>query len=479
MFYSCNSNLQAQNIALGKRYTYSSSANYALTSPDTDQKLLTDGVYTKGQFWTSKTTVGWQYKKRINIEIDLDKISRIDKVAFNTVRGNAGVQFPSNIFVFTSPDKITYTYAGDAAAENDNIPGSYEVKKFTLTGVNKLARYVQFVIVPNGSYIFCDEIEVFASNDSKMNILKKQINISNVNSAVDSIQRRKSADKKMAFQVARIKSNVNNDNSVAGADVSVATTQEMNLAATLTSAKAERLRSLKLKYGREVIIDKVNPWEVLSSPFQPKGKTDRTFNIVTVINRVQYGAFVVTNLSAVDKLFDCHFDNGTTMSSNELFIVPFVTSGKEYREVADPLVEANKSAKLSPGESCVYLFKITGKKPGQIINNITVHSGDFTAKLSINVKVLNIGPFNRNYSLNANNWAYLTYPLISDRQDAAISDLLTHHINTIIVPPNKIPIVGNNDFSVFVKGYSQFERRYAGHVETGKASYTDPFMGRV
>jgi phospholipase C len=35
------------------------------------------------------------------------------------------------------------------------------------------------------------------------------------------------------------------------------------------------------------------------------------------------------------------------------------------------------------------------------------------------------------------------------------------------------------DFSVLVKGFDNFERRYAGHVETGSASYTDPFMGRV
>ncbi|MGN6267800.1 MAG: phosphocholine-specific phospholipase C [Ginsengibacter sp.] len=35
------------------------------------------------------------------------------------------------------------------------------------------------------------------------------------------------------------------------------------------------------------------------------------------------------------------------------------------------------------------------------------------------------------------------------------------------------------DFSIFVKGFPGFERRYAGHVETGKPSYTDPFMGRV
>lgn len=35
------------------------------------------------------------------------------------------------------------------------------------------------------------------------------------------------------------------------------------------------------------------------------------------------------------------------------------------------------------------------------------------------------------------------------------------------------------DFSVKLKGNQQFERRYAGRVETGKPSKTDPFMGRV
>src|SRR6185312_11997669 len=35
------------------------------------------------------------------------------------------------------------------------------------------------------------------------------------------------------------------------------------------------------------------------------------------------------------------------------------------------------------------------------------------------------------------------------------------------------------DFSVFIKGFDHFERRYAGHVETGKESFTDPAMGKV
>jgi phospholipase C len=35
------------------------------------------------------------------------------------------------------------------------------------------------------------------------------------------------------------------------------------------------------------------------------------------------------------------------------------------------------------------------------------------------------------------------------------------------------------DFSLKIKGNELFEKRYAGHVETGKPAKTDPFMGRV
>jgi len=35
------------------------------------------------------------------------------------------------------------------------------------------------------------------------------------------------------------------------------------------------------------------------------------------------------------------------------------------------------------------------------------------------------------------------------------------------------------DFTVKVTGHSQFEQRYAGRVETGRPSYSDPFMGRI
>ncbi len=62
-------------------------------------------------------------------------------------------------------------------------------------------------------------------------------------------------------------------------------------------------------------------------------------------------------------------------------------------------------------------------------------------------------------------------------------------VKSIAVPPGQNAtrslIIGTNksfgwyDFSVKLKGNQTFEKRYAGRVETGKPTKTDPFMGRV
>lgn len=49
----------------------------------------------------------------------------------------------------------------------------------------------------------------------------------------------------------------------------------------------------------------------------------------------------------------------------------------------------------------------------------------------------------------------------------------------LTIPVNLAASSGWYDLSVKVKGVANFEKRYAGHVETGKAAITDPFMGRV
>lgn len=47
----------------------------------------------------------------------------------------------------------------------------------------------------------------------------------------------------------------------------------------------------------------------------------------------------------------------------------------------------------------------------------------------------------------------------------------------IVLDPAKS--FGWYDFSVVVRGFDAFERRYAGRVETGRESFSDPYMGRM
>jgi phospholipase C len=48
-----------------------------------------------------------------------------------------------------------------------------------------------------------------------------------------------------------------------------------------------------------------------------------------------------------------------------------------------------------------------------------------------------------------------------------------------IIVLNLKPSYGWYDFSIAVKGNPYFSRRFAGRVETGKETFTDPFMGRM
>ena len=40
-------------------------------------------------------------------------------------------------------------------------------------------------------------------------------------------------------------------------------------------------------------------------------------------------------------------------------------------------------------------------------------------------------------------------------------------------------VYGWYDFSVKIQGQEHFERRFAGRIEIGKDSYSDPFMGNT
>lgn len=154
-----------QNIAEGKSYTLQPLPNYGLTKDADDFIQLTDGVYTKGYFWTQKSTVGWQGARPITITIDLGHVEPILGVSYNTAAGVAGVTWPTSIGILVSDDGKSYYAVGDLVtmSRKKGAPPAqgYGVFRYWTDELKTHGRYVQLVIDTGGPYGFVDEVEVY------------------------------------------------------------------------------------------------------------------------------------------------------------------------------------------------------------------------------------------------------------------------------------------------------------------------------
>jgi hypothetical protein len=270
----------------------------------------------------------------------------------------------------------------------------------------------------------------------------------NTDKIVDSLIKSKKHLKAIAYRIKNLSASINDNSNAESPEDMAASQNEQALNARLSKIDVARAASLRKKFSGQFVIDKVNPWQKVAAPYQPKGANDNTFNVTVPVNGVEYGAFIVTNLQPSKETFSCQFSDAGNMLAPQLFTVPFVTSGLAHNELADPLVPVNNNVDLEPGESRMFVFEISGKKPGQAKNVLKIQSGASSVNLSLNINVVNLS-FGSDFSLNANAWAYLNYPLVADRTAEAIADLHNHHINTMVIPPNVLPTVGSNDFSKY------------------------------
>ncbi|NQT86445.1 hypothetical protein HQ560_06745 [bacterium] len=155
---------QGRNIALGKPYTMTR-PSYRLCTDAGDKTQLTDGVTTKGYFWTQKTTVGWGKGAPVFITIDLGAVHAIGGLSFGTAAGVAGVHWPTALMVFVSDDGTRWFPAGDLVELSDSGPsppeGKFAPHVFRTRRLRTRGRYVQLACVPTGPFLFVDEIEVY------------------------------------------------------------------------------------------------------------------------------------------------------------------------------------------------------------------------------------------------------------------------------------------------------------------------------
>ncbi len=159
-----------ENLARGKRYTLEPAPNYKYCTDAGDRTQLTDGVYTQGHFWTQKSTVGWSGAHHVIVTIDLGKVEPISGASFHTAAGVAGVTWPAFIPILVSDDGQSYYFAGDLV-ELDRAHGApptsgYHLHRYWTDRLATHGRYVKFVVVPSGPFIFADEIEVYRGKNS-------------------------------------------------------------------------------------------------------------------------------------------------------------------------------------------------------------------------------------------------------------------------------------------------------------------------
>ncbi len=159
-----------ENVARGKPYTLTPAPNYRHCTDPGDKTQLTDGTYTRGYFWTQKSTVGWRLGPPTFVSIDLGSVQPIKGVSWSTAAGVAGVRWPEALLVFVSSDGKTWHETGDLVQLS--APGSGPPKEGYATHVYRTddlktrGRFVRIAALACGPYSFVDEIEVFKGDAS-------------------------------------------------------------------------------------------------------------------------------------------------------------------------------------------------------------------------------------------------------------------------------------------------------------------------
>ena len=161
--------LNAQNIALGKKYSFTPDPNCSTTADKGDLTDLTDGKHSfTAWMWGQKTAVGWHaVKQGIEVTVDLEKDQPISGVSWSCAAGASNVKWPDSILLFSSTDGKKWYFLGDLINFAPPLPAADSGVRKMKIRTDKLkthGRYVKFLVHAQ-PYCIVDEIEVSRGND--------------------------------------------------------------------------------------------------------------------------------------------------------------------------------------------------------------------------------------------------------------------------------------------------------------------------
>ncbi|MGB2820666.1 MAG: hypothetical protein WBF17_06765, partial [Phycisphaerae bacterium] len=427
-----------------------------------DRTQLTDGVYTKGYFWTQKTTVGWTNAQSPTVTIDLGAVEPIGGASLNMAAGTAGVTWPMSILLLVSDDGKTHHFLGDlvelSAAEGHAPPAGYAVHCFRTARLATRGRFITFAIAPGGPYVFCDEIEVHRGPDS---LLRRPPGGEDVEGVAQlfrrtqvtwGVRRRLRADAaevRKQVQAARISAEAREkltsqlaavEKLVASLKVPLAgdfrTVLPLNdLHRMIFAAQAAVWRA---DHAGPLVVWQKGRWDMLS-PTEPPGKSPPRVDVAMMRNEFRGAAVNLSNVSPAPARLELSFaglPGGAAPNYLTVQEVPF-TDTKSGVPVAAALPDARRAGtgwqvRVEPGMTRqVWLtFHSKGLAAGEYRGSLRISPGSMQVPIRLKVYPLT---FPRRPTLHLCGWDYTdcdAYNVTPANRSALIRVLREHYVDS-------------------------------------------------
>jgi hypothetical protein len=408
---------QPANIALGRSVTLSKPSTEPYTK-DKSASQLTDGKYSGADYdeenqaatlWVQKGALTWRVgKEPIIVTIDLGEVKPISGVSFSTAAGTAGVQFPAFIGILVSDDGNSWRYVGNLIqlSRKNGIPELDHYLKFRYVthDLKTTGRFIALGIRQR-PYTVMDEIEVYAGDDSWLNLPPSGQNIGALNEAAvtkiadesaigDYIQRRVFLDIQAARKTL--------------ADTKLSAAQKANFTARLDKAAQENEatpedtqdgktilpinathRAVMSVYGELLAAQGAMPLTVWKQhryawlPFmaRPEKNSQPAIAISMLKNQFRSDAILLTNASAQKKTVTLQLQNPPAKAGAGWLKMDAVEWTDTYQGI--PVADALVPLKGAQGKYQVSIPAGFTRKVWLTVDSSKVPSGKYTSTLLV------------------------------------------------------------------------------------------------